>query len=321
MQAEVTVTSPEGGAAVRAFEAAQARLLDAAPCPVTRHFVGTPAGRVHVLEGGGASGEDPVVLLHGGNSVAAAFQPLLGELARTRRVYAPDRPGCGLTYPFSYRGVDVRRHAVTFLRDVLDGLGLARVPLVGSSMGGYWSLCFALAHPERVSRLVLVGEPAGAAPRVTPKHWLLSTPGVNRLLYATKLAPSEAAVRESHASLLVADVERVSPDALACALAAQRLPGAIRAWTTLVERAVSFTGRSRLTYLLRPELHRLEVPTLFVWGAEDRLGPPSLGQEMAKSMPDARVEVVAQAGHLVWLDAPAETLRHVEGFLGAPTRP
>jgi pimeloyl-ACP methyl ester carboxylesterase len=93
-----------------------------------------PPVRAHVLSAGEGS---PVVMVHGGDSVAAALEPLLGRVARAHRVYAPDRPGCGLTEPFDYRGIDLRRHGVAFIESLLDGLGLHQAALVANSMGGY----------------------------------------------------------------------------------------------------------------------------------------------------------------------------------------
>jgi pimeloyl-ACP methyl ester carboxylesterase len=233
-------------------------------------------------------------------------------------VFALDRPGCGLSTKVDYRSVDLRRHAVDVLASTLDGLGLERIDLVGSSMGGYWSLVFALAHPERVRKLVLVGEPAGSAPRPPIPHWLLSTPIVNRVLYATKLKPSPATVRESFRRWLVADVRRVSNRQMEVAYAAAVLPGAQQSWLTILERGISAGGASRMTYPLRPELSHLRTPSLFVWGEQDRFGPPRLGWEMARRMPDARVEVVADAGHLVWLDQPDRTTELILSFLSGP---
>ena len=102
-------------------------------------------------------------MIHGGNSVAVSWAPLLSRLQRTFHIYAPDRPGCGLTEKFNYLGIPFREHAVAFVRSTMDALGLRRAALVGSSMGGYFSLAFALAHPEQVSQLVTIGEPAGSA--------------------------------------------------------------------------------------------------------------------------------------------------------------
>jgi len=70
-------------------------------------------------------------------------------------------------------------------------------------------------------------------------------------------------------------------------------------WDTLITR---FLEDENGTYHLRPELKNLRVATLFIWGDKDTFGPPSLGQEMAAIAPNARCEVLADAGHIVWLD-------------------
>jgi pimeloyl-ACP methyl ester carboxylesterase len=76
-------------------------------------------------------------------------------------VLAVDRPGHGLAEPFDYRRVDLLDHARTFLREVLDALELEAADIAANSMGGLWSVAFALEEPERVSRLVLAQHPRG----------------------------------------------------------------------------------------------------------------------------------------------------------------
>jgi len=63
-------------------------------------------------------------------------------------------------------------------------------------------------------------------------------------------------------------------------------------------------NRNGLAYALRPELKNLKPPTLFIYGDKDIEGPPSIAREMAELAPNARCEIVADAGHLVWLDQP-----------------
>ncbi|MDQ4214230.1 alpha/beta hydrolase [Microbacterium capsulatum] len=256
---------------------------------------------------------DPVVLLHGGNSVAASWLPLLPALADEHRLILPDRPGCGLSGPFDYRGVDLRAHGAAFVERLLDGLGLDRAPLVGNSMGGYFALAFAIAHPERVARLVLLGEPAGSSARAVLFHRLVGTRGVNSLLYRTALRPPRdaAGLRAGWARAgLVADPSRV-PDALGVCLAAgARLPWAVRGWTTMVERVFVppggglFARELRATRALVPELGRIDCPVLFLWGSQDPLGAPDVGRGIAARLPDARLVEVEDAGHLPWIDQP-----------------
>ena len=107
-------------------------------------------------------GQGPALLLiHGGLGEAFQWAPLFPLLARKYRVLAVDRPGHGLADPFDYRGVDLLAFGSRFIGEVMDSLGLRSVPILGNSMGGLWAMGFALAHPERVSRLVLIGSPAG----------------------------------------------------------------------------------------------------------------------------------------------------------------
>ena len=80
-----------------------------------------------------------------------------------RRLIVPDRPGCGLTDGFLYDNVDVRAHGAALVEGVLDSLKVERASIIGSSMGGYFASCFALARPNRVANLVLAGGPAGSA--------------------------------------------------------------------------------------------------------------------------------------------------------------
>jgi pimeloyl-ACP methyl ester carboxylesterase len=268
--------------------------------------------RVHVLELG-RDDAPPALLIHGGNSVAAGWDPLLGLLQNDLRIYAPDRPGCGLTDKIDYHGVPFREHAVAFVASVLDELGLQRVSLVGNSMGGYWALLFALAQPERVERLALVGEPAGSSPRPSFRHRLISTPGLNRLLYATVLKPRRERARQ-HLRMLVAHPERVSDAFLDMAHAAAVLPGAQQAWLSMLERVNSSGRAPKLTYALRPELARVRCPTLFLWGDRDFCSP-SWGEPLCQSIPQAQLKIIREAGHLAWLDAPQEVGDLLRTFL------
>ena len=119
----------------------------------------SPRLRAHVVEVGRG---EPLLVIHGGNGVGAHWLPLMARLPG-RRLIVPDRPGCGLTDGFIYDGVDMRSHGVGFVEGVLDALHVERTSIIGNSMGGYYALCFALAHPDRVHKLILAGGPAFSA--------------------------------------------------------------------------------------------------------------------------------------------------------------
>ncbi len=301
-------------AAEQRFLRAQDLLLAGNGNSVKSRFVqiSKPGLRVQVLEGG--QGE-PVLLLHGGDGMAAQWEPLLSRLTSRFHIYAPDRPGCGLTDMLNYRGVPLREHAVDFVLSTMDALGLKTANLVGNSMGGYFALVFALAYPDRVQRLVTVGEPAGSSATIPPANRLLAMRGLNGLMYATVMKPGVAATYEGFRRILVAHPERLSPAYLDCCTAASEIPGATESWLTLLEDCHMTSGRSTLTYSLRPELPKLSMPTLLIWGDKDSFGPPSLAKEMAQSMPHGHAVIVPDAGHLAWLDQPESVTALVTNFL------
>jgi pimeloyl-ACP methyl ester carboxylesterase len=268
--------------------------------------------RTHVLKAG--SGE-PLLLIHGGNSVAACWEPLFSRLAQSFSVYAPDRPGCGLTDKLDYRGINLREHAVDFIGSVMDRLSLSSVSIVANSMGGYWAMVFALAFPARVTKLVLIGEPAGSARVPSLMHRLMGNPVFGPLLYATLLKPSPRATREALRRMLAANPDRVPHEWADCAYAAAALPGATESWLTMLQTVTHLRRPTNLTFALRTELPRLATPTLFLWSDKDALGPPSLGWEMSALMPNARVETLPDAGHLAWLDQSERCSENIIDYL------
>ncbi len=67
----------------------------------------------------------------------------------------------------------------------------------------------------------------------------------------------------------------------------------------------------RRQLMMRDDLAKLPVPTLFLWGDKDVFAPPSSGQDMAARMRNARIEVIPDAGHLPHLDRPDTVARHI----------
>ncbi|HLM10338.1 MAG TPA: alpha/beta hydrolase [Thermoleophilaceae bacterium] len=254
--------------------------------------------RVYLIRGG--HGLRPTVLIHGGLSEAGIWCPLAGRLAGD--LVIPDRPGCGLSYRIDYRRVgDYRGAAVDWLLDVVDALGVDEIDLVGSSMGGFFSIAFALAHPGRVRRLGLVGAPAGLDRRAPLFVRLWGSPITGPLITRMGITDPEELRSRVFARLLVARPEAVPLDYLETALAARMLPGAGRAAQTMLRSFLTLRGVRR-EILVRESMVGLPVPTLFVWGDSDKFASPSSGRELAARMPDARVEAIAGAGHLPWFD-------------------
>ena len=257
------------------------------------------AFQVHFLECG--QGE-AVVMIHGGNSFAASWAPLIKPLSRHFHLYLPDRPGCGLSDKLNYRGIDFRQHSVAFVKSFLDVAGLRQPSLVGNSMGGYFALAFALAYPERVHKVAIIG----AAPLINDAmpipHRLLSVPGLNRWIW------SRISARRTPLRALYAQPQNLRPEVSICARVGGGLPGAVESWLTMVEEIGSLMGFNR-RFSIKEEMHSLRVPTLFIQGDKDGLGTVASVQSVQSNMSDARIEIIRNAGHLPWYDEPESPLK------------
>ncbi len=253
----------------------------------------------------------PTVLVHGGLAEASVWAPTAGLLDGT--VIVLDRPGCGLTSPIDYRGVDYRKHAADWLLGVVDALGAPKVNLVGTSMGGFFSMAFATAHPERVARLALPGAPAGLDREIPLFLRLWGNPVVGRLIAKMKFDDIEA-LRKRVFSMLVAYPERVPNDLLEIALVAPDLPGVRLASRTMLG-AISTLRGFRPELMLREAMETLDVPTLFAWGDRDPFAPPSSGKELAARMLHAEVVVLPDVGHMPQMEAPELLAEHLNAFL------
>lgn len=328
MRARVTALPPPGppkafveservelSATLRTFERKRLALFARNGFEGDSRWVEDREGRRTYLIGRG-QGPSPMVLVHGGLSEAAEWSPLAGRVPG--HVIIPDRPGCGLSYPIDYRGVDYRAAAADWLLDLVDGIGANQVDLVGNSMGGFFSIAFAIAHPERVRRLVLVGAPAGLDRRLPlfPRLW--GNPIIGPLITKMKITEPETLRKRVVARLLVARPDQVPLDLLEIMVAAATIPGVDRAAYTLLRRVTTLRGL-RPELMLRDDLARLAVPTLFLWGDADAFAPPSSGREMVARMSDARIEVIPGAGHLAWLDQADTVAAAISELRAAPT--
>jgi pimeloyl-ACP methyl ester carboxylesterase len=262
-------------------------------------------------------GEGPTTLLiHGGLADASVWYAMAGHVAGalSGKVVVPDRPGHGLTYAMDYAGVDYRKDAVAWMLHLVDALGERQVDLVGNSMGGYFCLVFALAHPERVRSLAIVGAPAGVDRELPMFLRLWGRPVTGHLismLMSGMKDPEE--LRTKVLAPMLAHPERVSTDALEVEMAAASKPG----WHVMARsmvRAVSDLSGWRPEMNIREEVAKLSTPTLFAWGDKDNFAPPSSGEGLARQMPNARFELLEDAGHLPQLDVPETLARSVATF-------
>jgi pimeloyl-ACP methyl ester carboxylesterase len=295
----------------RTVEVAQAAYLDRRVPGYRTRRVRWSGGTTQAIEVGQGP---PLLLLHGGLGEAFQWAHILPALARRHRVMAVDRPGHGLADPFDYRGVDVLRHARRFLGDILDAEALSSVPIVASSMGGLWAVSFALAHPERVPRLVLAGAPAGITRALPLQMRLGMLPVLKTLVRRMMRRPTRDSTRAFWKQLLVAHPERLEDDFLDL-LTASQLRNA-PSWFTLLDQAVDVRGMKK-ELVLGDRWKDLSVPTTFVWGEKDAWAAPEEGEAVASAHARLRMVRIPDAGHAPWIDAPDLVVEAIERALAS----
>ena len=273
-------------------------------------FVPRPSGRrVHVVAAGDGP---PVVHLHGTNTSSLSHLMLLGRTPGTRS-YLVDRPGCGLSDPDSFRPGHFREYAVGFVGDVLDALGLDATLLVGASGGGIWATWYALAHPERVRGLVMLGSvPTLPGGRVPLPLRLAATPGIGDLMVRA-VKPGRRMLLKMMASVGEAETIVRHPDLLDSLVAGARDPVATQANLAELRALISRRGIRTSMRLSREDLRRLAVPTLMIWGDRDPVVPLAQARAAAAEIPHARLEVLP-AGHVPQLGHPDRVAALLEEF-------
>jgi pimeloyl-ACP methyl ester carboxylesterase len=287
-------------------EARNRALLNYAPGTKTRQ-VRWSGGKTEVLEAGDGP---PLLLVHGGLGQASDWAPTMAQLARDFHVYAPDRPGHGLADPFHFSDFasQVLPHAVTFLSEIMDALGLDCAPVVGCSMGGGWVIELALRQPDRVSQVVLVGAPVGVIERLPPEFFemrdlyrMVQRPVVGRLVrYMMTKSSARERARKSMA-FLVARPEDLSDEMLDTGtFNIIRNGGGF--WNALKDLQSEQAMPAQLVFGER--LRSLGIPTTFLWGDRDPFCSPEPGRQACSLVPEGEFVLLADAGHMPWLDEP-----------------
>jgi pimeloyl-ACP methyl ester carboxylesterase len=265
--------------------------------------IASPPVRVRVLEAGSG---DPVLLINGISAPGIGMAPLAGRLPGHRHLLI-DLPGHGLSPPYLWQGAPVREQAVNVIAGVLDGLGIDHVTLVGNSLGGLFSLWFALDQSSRVSGAVIVGQPAVAiqGSRGNLIMGMLTAPVLGRIAtWMARLPVPRSSGRWSLREAAGAHAARqVSDDIVDLHLLSLRLPGQAASFRSLLRRLL--VGRTpRPEHVLTDaELRSFTVPLLFVWPEDDVFLAPAAGKPSVDKIAGARF-VTMRGGHFPWYDDP-----------------
>ena len=237
----------------------------------------------------GSEGHPPVVFLNGLSQTTVAWGQQVHRLKGRKSALVYDAAGQGRSSP-PPPGSRSADHALDLL-DLLDGIGLGQVDLCGFSFGSRIAMRLAIAAPDRVRRMVLVGS---AHRETTLRRWIvqgwldaLNTGGLAhcfRIVTPSILGESWLARHEwMFENMLTAFVRRNHPESLRRLLADTLQPGG------------DFTPG---------DLARIPHPTLVLRGADDIVVPRFLNDEMVALLPDAQFAEVADCGHTIAIEQP-----------------
>ena len=256
-------------------------------------------------------GEPVFVLLHGFGASLYSWHAVMAPFSQLGSVTAYDRPAFGLTErPLKWEGQNPygSEAQVSLVIGLLDHFGVQQAILVGNSAGGTVAMQVALAHPERVSALILVdaavytggGTPSWIRP-------LLATPQMRRLgpLVARQIqtrGPELINLAWHNPALL-------QPETIEL----YKKPLQVENW----DKALwEFTLASRPSNLAE-RLDALSLPVLVVTGDDDRIVPTADSIRLAGELPNANLVVIPDAGHVPHEERPAAFIDAVKNFVRA----
>ncbi|MGA7431671.1 MAG: alpha/beta hydrolase [Xanthobacteraceae bacterium] len=245
--------------------------------------------RIDLIEQGAGK---PLLFLHAENGIEPA-RPVIDVLAKTARVLAPTHPGFGRSdLPKGMRSVDDISY---FYLDLLDQLDLSDLTVVGIGFGAWIAAEIAVKSTARMARLVManaVGIKVGdRETRDIADIFAVTEPDYLAMVYC-----DPAAGRRDYKAL---------PDAEVLAVARAREATARFAWNPYFHNP-----------RLKSRLHRIRIPTLFLWGTHDRMLSEAYGRTYCAMIPGARFDTIEHAGHFPHEEQPQIFAEKVFAFAG-----
>ena len=246
-------------------------------------YVDVAGAKIQMLQSGTG---DAVLFLHSieGN---LGWLPYLDAISQSASVYAPTHPGFGKSERPDW--LESIPDLARFYLWMLQELGIERVHLLGGFIGGWIAAEMAVMCPQILKSLTLI-DTAGVRPE------------------DGEIADIFLLGEEATLELAIGD------------------PSPITGVIETEERNTRIRGREMTTRLCwKPYMHspslihllpRVNVPTLIVWGENDRIVPVSAGERISSAMPDARLEVIAGAGHMPHIEKPDEVIPLLTQHMG-----
>ena len=258
-------------------------------------------------------GNPVFILLHGFGASTFSWREVMTPLSYYGTVIAYDRPAFGLTErPIAWAGVSPysQESNIRLLSGLMDQLGVEKAVLVGNSAGGTLATAFTLAHPERVSALILVDAAIYQTMMLNSSlfNLLLNTPQADHIgpQIARRLVN-----RSGEDFIRSAWHDPSKLDANPEILAGYRKPLMVENW----DRALWELTKIYHVPDLAVQLCQIHAPTLVISGDDDRIVPVEDSRHLAADIPGAEFVILEACGHLPQEECPQAFMYTVEDFI------
>lgn len=260
-------------------------------------------------------GQGPALLLiHGMGGSSDTWRALLPHLAARYRVVAPDLLGHGQSA--KPRGDYSLGFFAVWLRDLLDELDISRVTLVGHSLGGGVAMQFAHQHPDYCERLVLISS-GGLGPEVGWTLRLLSAPGAELVLPVIGTQPVIAGGERLRSWLASRGLGSAEVDETWTAYASLSDRQTRKAFLRTLRSVVDYRGQAVSAFNW---MHFMSgLPTLLIWGEQDRIIPAAHGQAAHDALPGSRLVILPRVGHFPHIEAALPVADTLDDFIATTT--
>jgi pimeloyl-ACP methyl ester carboxylesterase len=267
-------------------------------------FIEVNGMNVHYRDEGNPNDSVPLVLIHGTGSSLHTFDEWVKILKESHRIVRMDIPAFGLTGPDPKHDYSMEKY-VNFIENFLEAKGIKQCILGGNSLGGQISWQFALAHPQKVKKLILI-DAAG---------------------YAIKSQKPVLAFRVARMPVIKNCMTFITPYTLARKSVESVYADKSKVTDALVDRYFELTLRTgnrqafvdRLNMLYDttniPKIKTIQIPTLVLWGEQDLLIPMENAKLFHDDLPNDTMVILKNMGHVPMEENPAESLKPVLDFL------
>lgn len=256
----------------------------------------------------------PLLFLHGsgpGVTGLRNFGAVLPAFAEHFQCLVLEFPGFGVSDPVDVHPMQAAGRAVT---DLLDALGLDRVDIIGNSMGGMVATQFAIAHPERVRRLVTLGGMGLGIFSPFPAE------GINLLVEFTEDPTRERLVQWLRSMVFDQDMvtEELINERWEQATEPLTLESARRMYSREAMAATAAAAAAPEAQPAWAQLHRIQARTLLLWGRDDRVTPLDGALVPLRTIPDVELHVFPRCGHWAMIEQKDAFESTVLAFLRRP---